>query len=269
MPHASYKTTIEAPYEKVSALLVDKMEWPKKYVGVILFSRILERGEDYLVREMYQPPPVDLMIKEKIYLREIDGGQEFVYEHIDNATYTGTMTNVLTRGPGDNARVELEYIQDWTPHAGLTDKISDEDASRNMKNSVDHMKHLAEQPVEVPDFVREFYEVVDSMGSDAMTPLLSENVKFRMGNGPEVLGRDAVVAGSRQVTKMFAGLSHDYVSVNEAQGRTFVDCWVTYTMFDDKTYVLPFLTIFERDGDLISSVKVYGDMSPLQHGWPV
>jgi hypothetical protein len=269
MPRAAYKTTIEASYDAVSALLVDKMEWPKKYVGVILFSRILERGEGYLVREMYQPPPVDLMIREKIYLREIEDGQEFVYEHVDNATYTGTMTNVLTRVPGDDSRVQLEYIQDWTPHPGLEDRISAEDADRNIKNAVDHLKHLAENPVDPPAFVRAFYEVVDSMGSDAMAPLLSENVKFRMGNGPEVLGREAVVAGSRNVTKMFAGLSHDYVSVNEAQGRTFVDCWVTYTMFDGTTYVLPFLTGFERDGELISSVKVYGDMSPLQHGWPV
>jgi hypothetical protein len=268
MPHASYKTIIEAPFETVSALLIDKMEAPKKYVGVILFSRVLERGEGCLIREMYQPKPVDLMIKEKIYVRDIDGGQEFVYEHLDNAVYTGTVINVLKRVPGDD-RVELEYIQDWTPHAGLTDKISDDAATRNMKSAVEHIKHLAEHPVEVPAFVRTFYEVVDSMGSEAMGPLLSENVKFRMGNGPEVLGRDTVVAGSREVTKMFAGLQHDYVAVNEVDGRTFVDCWVTYTMFDDSIYILPFMTVFEREGDLISSVKIYGDMSPLQHGWPV
>jgi hypothetical protein len=268
MPHVSYKTIVNAPYERVSALLVDKMDWPKKYVGGILYSTILERGDGFLIREMYQPPPVDLRIKEKIYYRDVPGGEEFVYEHIDNPTYTGTFRNVLTRVEGSDDKVELEYVQAWDPRPGMAEKFSDDEANRNVESAVNHLKELAENPVDVPDWVRAFYEVVDSMGSDAMAPLLADNVKFRMGNGPEVLGRDNVIAGSRGITKMFAGIKHDYVSVNEVDGRTFVDCWVTYTMLDDKTYVLPFLTIFERPRGDITSVKIFGDMSPLKHGWP-
>lgn len=268
MPHAAYKAIIDAPYERVSELLVDKMEWPRKYVGVILHSTVLERGEGYLLREMYQPRPVDLTIKEKIYHREVPGGQEFVYEHLDNAAYTGTFRNVVTRVPGRDDRVELEYQMAWEPHPGTADRLSDEQAALNVKNGVHHIKRLAEHPADVPDWVRAFYEVVDSMGSDAMAPLVSDDVVFRMGNNPEVLGRDAVVAGSRAVTTMFAGLVHDYVAVHEVHGKTFVDCWVTYTMFDDSTFVLPFLTVFERRDGLIASIRIYGDVSPLRHGWP-
>lgn len=268
MPHVSYKTIVNAPYDRVSELLVDKMEWPKKYVGAILYSSILERGNGYLIREMYQPPPVDLRIKEKIYYHEVDGGQEFVYEHIDNPTYTGTFRNVLTRVDGSDDKVELEYVQAWELRPGQTEKFSDEEAQSNIENAVNHMKELSENPVDVPDWVRDFYVVVDAMGSDEMAPMLADKVKFRMGNGPEVLGRDAVVAGSRGITKMFAGIKHDYVSVNEVDGRTFVDCWVTYTMFDGSTYVLPFMTVFERPGNEITSVKIFGDLSPLRHGWP-
>lgn len=268
MPHAVYKATINAPFKYVSALLVDKMEWPRKYVGVILHSKIMERGEGYLLREMYQPPPVDLTIKERIYRRDVAGGEEFVYEHIDNAAYSGTFRNVLTRVPGRNDQVELEYVMAWEPHPGTADKMSDDQAARNVANGVHHLKRLAENPAEVPDWVRAFYEVVDAMGSDEMAPMLAEDVVFRMGNNPELLGRDAVVAGSRAVTKLLQGLVHDYVSVDQVGDKTFVDCWVTYTKHDGSTFVLPFLTVFERRDALISSVRIFGDMSPLRHGWP-
>ena len=268
MPHASYKAIVEAPYERVSALLIDKMEWPKKYVGAILYSSVLERGDGYIIREMYQPKPVDLIVREKISRHDIMGGQEFVYEHINNASYSGTFRNVLTRVPGDDSKVEVEYIMSWDPHPGTADKISDDAARANIEHGVNHLKALAENEVEVPDWIRAFYGVVDSMGSDAMAPLLADKATFRMGNGPVVVGRDNVVAGSRDVTKMFAGIRHDYVAVHQSGTSTFVDCWVTYTMFDDTTYVLPSLTVFDRVNDEITDVKIFVDLSPLRHGWP-
>jgi hypothetical protein len=268
MPHASYKTTIDASYDRVSELLIDKMEWPKKYVGVILHSTVLERGDGFILREMYQPKPVDLTITEKIYQRDVPGGQEFIYEHVDNVAYTGTFRNVVSRVPGRDDQVELEYVMAWDPRPGKADKISDDQAKMSVRNGVNHIKDLAEHPAEVPDWVRAFFDVVDSMGADALGPLMADDVKFTMGNGPEVLGREAVVAGSRGITKMFKSLSHDYVSVHTAGRCTFVDSWVTYTMFDGSTFVLPFMTVFERRGSEISSVKIFGDLSPLRFGWP-
>ncbi len=268
MPHVSYKSLIDAAYQDVTALLVDKMEHPKKYVGVILHSTILERGDGFLLREMYQPPPVDLTIKEKIYQRDLPDGQEFIYEYVDNAAYTGAFRNLVKRVPGRDDQAELEYVMAWDPHPGTADKLTDNQAKLVVRNGVEHLKHLAENPPQVPDWVRRFYVVVDSMGSEPMAPLFAEDARFRMGNNPVVIGRDAVVAGSHQVTKMFAAIQHDYVSVDEVNGKTFVDSWVTYTMFDKTTFTLPFLTVFENRDDEITDIKIYGDISPLRHGWP-
>lgn len=268
MPHTSYKTTIQAPYERVYELLLDKMDWPRKYVGVISHSSVLERGDGYTIREMYQPQPVGLTIKEKIYHHDIDGGHEFVYEHVDNASYTGTFRNVLTRLPGDDSAVELEYVQAWDAHPGTADPISDGDAERAISNGVEHLKALAEHPVVVPHWVRAFFDAVDSMDAEALRPLLAPDVTFRMGNAPEVLGSDAVVAGSKRVASMFEAMTHDYVAVNEDAGRTFAECWVTYWMLDGSIYLLPFMTVLERKGDLISGVRIFGDLSPLRDGWP-
>jgi hypothetical protein len=71
MPYAKYKTVVNAPYNRVMALLLDKAEKPRKYVPVVMHSEILERGDGYIVREMFQPQPVALTIREKIYEREV------------------------------------------------------------------------------------------------------------------------------------------------------------------------------------------------------
>ena len=268
MPHASHKTVINAPFERVSALLVDKMEMPKKYVGTIQKSKILERGEGYIVREMYEPKPSDLVIREKIYLRKIPDGEEFVYEHMNNARYTGSFHNILKRVDGRKDQSELEYVMDWTPHPGTEEKIDPPTAQRMVMLGVNHLKELAEHPPEVPDFVRSFYAAVDSLKPDAMAPLISDNIRFRMGSHSDVLGKGPLIELNRKVMSGWKSIQHHIIGVYREGGKTFVEAWVDYIVLDGNNYLLPFLTIFERDGDKISNIKVFGDPSPLHHGWP-
>ena len=267
MPQARHKEVIDAPFARVSELLIDKMERPKKYVGPVLHSRVLERGDGHIVREMFLPKPVPLTVREKIYYREIPDGQEFIYEHLNNADYTGEFRNVLTRVDGRDDKVELEYVMDWRPHPGTNDKMSDEVAQRNTENAVKHMKELAENPVVVPDFVRTFFDAVDSKNTEAFEALFADRCKFRVGNNPEILGRENIAAMNREVLKKFASIQHDYVAVYSDKGRTLVETWVEYVMPDGKAYLLPFMTAFERSGDKLAGVAIFGDMSPLTYGW--
>ena len=268
MPHASCKTTIDAPFDQLAHLLIDKMEKPKKYVGNIQWSRVIEHGEGFIIREMYEPKPTDLTIREKIYHHEVENGTEFVYEHMNNAAYTGTFRNILTHVPGRDDQCQLEYIMNWIPHPGTEDKIPDATAQVMVRNGVNHMKEMAEHPVQVPDFVRAFYHAVDSMQPDAMAPLLADNVKFRIGSNTDVNGRDRVIELNRGVMTTIKQISHDFIDVYHDRGRTFVECFVEYKMPDGNEYLLPFLTMFERKDDKIASIKVFGDMMPLFHGWP-
>lgn len=268
MPYAAHKMTIDASFETVRDLLIDKMEKPKKYVGGILYSSVKERGDGYIIREMYEPAPANLMIREKIYHHPIDGGEEFVYEHLNNARYTGVFRNVLTRVGDGSEQVEVEYIMDWTPHAGTDEQLPPEKAQAMVSHAVAHLKHMAENPVEVPAFVRDFFDKVDAMDCEGMGAMLDEQASFRMGNGPELLGRERIVESSRGISSMMTAMQHDYVGVRTDGEATFVECFVHYELPNGATYLLPFLTVFEQKGDKISSVKVFGDMSPLQHGWP-
>jgi hypothetical protein len=124
------------------------------------------------------------------------------------------------------------------------------------------------EQVAVPDWIRAFYTAVDSLDSDALAPLLDDNCAFRVGNAPAITGRENVVEGNRAVTAHFSALRHEIVDVAGDDDRVFVECWVDYTMGDGTTHLLPFVSAFERTHGLISSVKLFGDMSPLHAGGP-
>jgi hypothetical protein len=267
MPYAKYKAVVNAPYDRVLALLIDKAEKPRKYVPVVLFSETLERGNGYIIREMFQPQPVPLPIREKIFEREVPGGKEFVYEQLNNSDYTGLFHNVLTRAPGDANRSELEYIMDWKPHDGLTEKITNEAAQAMVERGVKFLQSMAENPVVVPDLLRKFFEAVDSMKPDAMVPLLAKNCRFRVANHTETIGVDNIVKINQEVMKRFLGVKHDYVDVVVVGNRFYAETYVEYLMPNKKTFILPFMTVFEHRDNQITSVKIFGDMSPLKHGW--
>jgi hypothetical protein len=267
MPFAKYKTSINASYDRVLQLLIDKAEKPRKYVPVVQYSAILERGKDYIIREMFQPQPAPLTIREKIYEREAAGGKEFVYEQLNNSDYTGLFHNILTKVPGDPNRSELEYIMEWKPHAGGAEKMSTATAEAMVKRGVEFLKAIAENPPEVPPLIKAFYAAVDSMQPDAMGPLLGKDCKFRMGNHTEVAGADNILKMNHEVMKRFAAMTHDFVDVTAAGNRYYVECYVDYVLPDKSSYLLPFLTVFEHRDGLITGIRVYGDVSPLQHGW--
>jgi hypothetical protein len=267
MPFAKYKTVINASYERVLDLLLDKAEKPRKYVPVVLHSEVLERGDGYIIREMFQPQPVPLTIREKIYEREVPGGKEFMYEQLNNSDYTGLFHNVLTRVPGDANRSELEYIMDWKPHANIAEKMTTETAQAMVERGVTFLKAMAENPVVVPELVRAFFDAVDSMRPDAMIPLLAKECKFRVANHTETVGVDKIVNMNREVMKRFSAIKHDYVSVATVGNRFYVETYVEYLLANKKTYILPFITVFEHRDNLLTSVKIFGDMSPLKHGW--
>ena len=268
MAHGRYKTVVDATFAHVFTLLMDKVEKPKKYVGTILHSTILERGNGYVLRSMYEPRPLNLTIRERITHGDTRDGAYFIYEHIGNARYAGTVTNLLTRIAGRDDAVGLEYIMDWTPHAGQPDPMTDDAAATAMRNAVLQMKRLAERKLDVPNWVTAFYDAVDARQTEAIGPLLAEHCKFRVANNPVVTGRDQVVQVNREVLGHFASISHDIVQVQTCGERTFVECYVGYSMPDGGEYLLPVMTVFECHSDKIAEVVIYADLSPLHHGWP-
>jgi limonene-1,2-epoxide hydrolase len=119
----------------------------------------------------------------------------------------------------------------------------------------------------VPSLVRAYFEAVDSMNPDAVAPLLSTDCKFRAGNEPEISGAAEIVDMIRQMLQLMSSVKHDYVDVVSSGNRVYAETSVEYLLAANKLYVLPFITVFEHRDNLLSSVRIYGDMSPLKLGW--
>jgi hypothetical protein len=268
VPHANYKTVVRAPFERVSALLIDKQDKPKKYIGAILWSKITERGEGYIVREMLHSKPKPMLVREKIHHHPIPGGEEYIYEHVANERYTGQFRNILTRIDGRGDECVLEYRMEWTPHPAMPEEINQATANSMVRSATNQMKELAENPVAVPDWVREWYAAVDSLNAEALDPWLADDVVFRFGNGNDVMGRAAVTELNREVFSHKRSMQHDFVEVYEDKGRTLVEAFVNYELPSADIFLLPMLTTMERRDGKISRIRIYGDVSPLQHGWP-
>ncbi|MBB4934796.1 hypothetical protein F4561_005690 [Lipingzhangella halophila] len=145
MPNTQWTENVDAPFHRVLELLRDKVENPQKYVSAVRSSRILERGEGHVLREMYQPSPGDLTIRERITEHELPDGVDVVFEYVDNPTYVGAFHNTAVRaGRG----VELTYLMDWRPRPGVDDPIAPDVAEAMMRDGVRHLKRLAETPAQ-------------------------------------------------------------------------------------------------------------------------
>ena len=105
------------------------------------------------------------------------------------------------------------------------------------------------------------------MRPDALAPLLSTECQFRFGNQITLSGADEIIHMTSQVLKLFSSVKHDYVDVVSIGNRIYAETYVEYVLASNKRYILPFISVFEHRGNLLTSVKIYGDISPTRHGW--
>jgi orotidine-5'-phosphate decarboxylase len=76
-------------------------------------------------------------------------------------------------------------------------------------------------------------------------------------------GRDAVKQGIGAFWSTIAGLKHHMVNVAESNGLTFLEANVEYLRKDGRSVTIPAVTVLERDGDLVKSLRIYFDVSPV------
>lgn len=251
---AGGSVVINAEFDRVHALMWDRAEHPAKHVAAVTHSTVVERGPRSLTREVHLAGPTPRVVRQRISERPTSGGCEFVYELLA-AERPGPTAYVLARS-GDGHVTVIQANGGPGGRAANTDELSLLD-----------LKTEAENPVEIPPVLAAYYEAVDAMDVGSLARLLTEDTRLRLGNGPELVGRDAVLELTRGVSKVFKSLRHDVVGVYSDGVRWFVDAWVDYGTHDGAHFLIPNLTKVETREDQVSSVIAFGDSSPIRHGW--
>ncbi len=107
------------------------------------------------------------------------------------------------------------------------------------------------------------FAAIDAQDGAAFVSYLTDDAVFRFGSAPPVQGRAAVQAAVEAFFASIAGLSHS-VDRTVGEGDTlFLEGEVTYTRHDGSQIAIPFVDVFEYEGEKIAEYKIYIDIGPL------
>lgn len=109
----------------------------------------------------------------------------------------------------------------------------------------------------------DLFAAVDAKDTERFLSFLTAGASFRFGSAPAVQGRDAIYSAVDGFFSTIAGLSHDLARIVAEDDVVVCEGEVTYTRHDATSITLPFMNVFEFDGDLISNYKIYMDIGPL------
>jgi ketosteroid isomerase-like protein len=107
------------------------------------------------------------------------------------------------------------------------------------------------------------FAAIDSKDAQAFVGFLTADAVFRFGSAPAVRGRDAILAAVDGFFGTIASCAHDVQKFLSSDRTLVCEGEVTYGRHDGTEVTLPFVDIFEYDGDLISRYKIYIDIGPL------
>ncbi len=109
----------------------------------------------------------------------------------------------------------------------------------------------------------DLYANVDAMRLDEFVAGLATDVEVLVGNNPAMRGRQAAKDGIAYFWSTINGIKHRFVNVAVSNGLTFLEANVEYLRKDGKSVSIPAVTVLERRGDLVKSLRIYFDVAPL------
>lgn len=109
----------------------------------------------------------------------------------------------------------------------------------------------------------DLYANIDAMRLDDFVAGLAPDVEVVVGNNPAMRGRQAVKEGIGHFFSSIDGMKHNVINVADASGLTFLETKVDYLRKDGRQVTIPVVTVLERNGDLVKSLRIYFDVAPV------
>ena len=109
----------------------------------------------------------------------------------------------------------------------------------------------------------DLYASIDAMRLDEFAAGLAPDVTVVVGNNPAMKGRQAAKEGIGHFWSTIGGLKHHFRNVVESNGLTVLEANVEYLRKDGRSVTIPVVTVLERSGDLVKSLRIYLDIAPV------
>ncbi len=117
---------------------------------------------------------------------------------------------------------------------------------------------------DLPAWLTEMYEDVDANRGPAVLARFAPGIELQFGARPVVTGVEDARRTLAAVHENFVSVSHRFVNVWEEDDATICEFVATYLLPGGERVPLPTLTILRRDGERITSMRVYMDEGPLR-----
>jgi len=112
-------------------------------------------------------------------------------------------------------------------------------------------------------FLDDLFSSIDEMNSTKFVHFLTDDAIFRFGSAPPVQGREEIRAAVDAFFSSIGGCKHVLTKILADEGTLVCEGDVTYARHDESEITLPFVNVFEFEGELISHYKIYADAGPL------
>jgi hypothetical protein len=117
--------------------------------------------------------------------------------------------------------------------------------------------------VEVPDWVGEYYELVDANDFAGCAARFDEDIEVQFGSRPVVRGKQAAGQTLAAAHEPWISVTHHIRNLWEVDGATLIAFAATYDLKAGGTKTIPTFTVLRRRGELISQLHVYIDEASL------
>jgi ketosteroid isomerase-like protein len=107
------------------------------------------------------------------------------------------------------------------------------------------------------------FEAIDAKNVQKFASFLTDDVSFRFGNAPAVVGRTEVAKAVAGFFASIQGLRHRLTEVWREPNTMICEGQVTYTRLDGRVLEVPFLNVLRTRGQLVADYRIYIDVSAL------
>ncbi|MTC61539.1 hypothetical protein GKR50_16260 [Providencia rustigianii] len=106
-------------------------------------------------------------------------------------------------------------------------------------------------------------QAIDSMDPTQFAKLLTDDSKFKFGNFPEAVGKEAIAKAQTDFYSNIKGLKHEVVHSWHDKSSIVAEMNVTYTRHDGSTVTLPVTDVFKIKNNKVAGTYIYMDIAPL------
>jgi limonene-1,2-epoxide hydrolase len=111
---------------------------------------------------------------------------------------------------------------------------------------------------------RTILDAVDIFDATTFASHFAPDGAITFGNGPAMVGREAVEAGAAHFFTTIQGIHHEIVREWTVGDDTIVELVVTYTRHDGGVVAVPVVSIWDHDEqDRIRTYRVFFDLTPV------